>query len=207
MGRITDAVHADHRDLESYYERILHAEDEDEQTRLQNHFTWELARHVVGEDLVVFPALEKYLRDGDATEDRQKHHIVSVFLGFYRETRNDGSRQIKQKLQVFQDLNCADPRFIPTLTILMDDLKEHIHTEETMDLVKLENAVTAEESERLAQSFGRTKLFAPTRAHPELPDRPPYETAMGLLMAPLDHLQDLFRRWPEGEMNPEAEVE
>lgn len=79
MGRITDAVQADHRDLESYYERILHAEGEDEQTRLQNQFTWELARHVVGEDLVVFPALERYLRDGDATEDREKHHIVSVF--------------------------------------------------------------------------------------------------------------------------------
>lgn len=89
----------------------------------------------------------------------------------------------------------------------MDDVKEHIHAGETMDLVKLENAVTAEESERLAQSFGRTKFFAPTRAHPALPDRPPYETAMGLLMAPLDHLQDLFRRWPEGEMSPEAEVD
>lgn len=72
-----------------------------------------------------------------------------------------------------------------------------------MDLVKLENAVTAEESERLAQSFGRTKFFAPTRAHPGLPDRPPYETVMGLLMAPLDRLQDLFRRWPQGEREME----
>lgn len=103
-------------------------------------------------------------------------------------------------------MSCTDPRFIPTMTILMDDLKACARTEETMDLVKLENAVTAEESERLARSFGRTKYFAPTRAHSSMPDRPPYETAVGLLTAPLDQLQDLFRRWPESESSePEKE--
>lgn len=101
-------------------------------------------------------------------------------------------------------MNHFDPRFIPTITILMDELRAHIHnTEETMDLVKLENAVTAEESHRLAQSFGRTKFFAPTRAHPSMPDRPPYATAGALLTAPIDHLQDMFRRWPEGEFSLE----
>lgn len=112
--------------------------------------------------------------------------------------------QIKEKLQVFQDMNYSDPRFIPTMTILMDELRAHVHnTEEMMDLVKLENAVTAEESQRLAQSFDRTKSFAPTRAHPSMPDRPPYATLGTLLTAPVDHLQDLFRRWPEGEFSLE----
>lgn len=84
----------------------------------------------------------------------------------------------------------------------MDDLAAHIHTEETLDLVKLESSITDEESQRLARSFNRTKWFAPTRAHPTLPDRPPYETAAALLAAPLDHLQDLFRRWPDPELYP-----
>lgn len=79
MGRITDVICADHRTLESYYDRILHAEDGDEQTRYQNNFTWELARHVVGEEIVLFPALEKYLRDGDATENRRQHQTVSFY--------------------------------------------------------------------------------------------------------------------------------
>lgn len=84
MRRITDSVRADHRTLESLYDRIIHAEDGDEQVRLQNQFTWELARHVVSEELVLFPALEKYLRDGDAAQDRQEHHIVglSLIVGF-----------------------------------------------------------------------------------------------------------------------------
>lgn len=76
MDRITDAICADHRDLKSYHDRIVQTEDPDEQTRWQNMLTWELARHVVGEELVLYPALEKHLRD-DAAEDRQQHQTVS----------------------------------------------------------------------------------------------------------------------------------
>lgn len=83
----------------------------------------------------------------------------------------------------------------------MDDLAQHMHDVETIDLVKLESAITPEESERLGKSFDRTKIFMPTRSHPSLPDRPPYETATGLMAAPLDHLQDIFRRWPDDGVN------
>jgi hypothetical protein len=103
-------------------------------------------------------------------------------------------------------MSCSDPRFIPTLTILMEDLSAHVHNEETRDLVKLEATITAEESDRLARSFDRTKRFSPTRAHPELPD-PPYETVAGLMTAPLDHLLDLFRRWPGDDLTSIPDME
>lgn len=74
--RITDAICTDHRDLGSYYNSIVDAEDGDEQTRYQNQFTWELARHVVGEELVLYPALEAQLPDGD-TSNRRQHRTVS----------------------------------------------------------------------------------------------------------------------------------
>ncbi|KAJ5179950.1 hypothetical protein N7492_003160 [Penicillium capsulatum] len=182
--RITDAIRADHQQLQSYYDQILHAPDEDEQTRYQNQLVWELARHIVGEDLVVYPALEQTTRDG--ARDRQT---------------------IKEQLAIFQDLHCSDPRFLPSMTLLMDQLAAHVHMEETVDLVKLEGAVTSEESARLARSFGRTKHFVPTRAHPSAPDRPPYQTPVALLTAPLDSLQDLFRRWPESEFSPQPPME
>lgn len=87
------------------------------------------------------------------------------------------------------------------MTLLMDQLAAHIHIEETIDLVKLENAITSDESARLARSFDRTKHFVPTRAHPSAPDHPPFQSPVALLTAPLDILQDLFRRWPEPEGN------
>lgn len=40
-------------------------------------------------------------------------------------------------------------------------------------------------------------MFVPTRSHPSAPDRPPFETAMGLLAAPIDRLMDMFRKFPD----------
>ncbi|PYH67181.1 uncharacterized protein BO88DRAFT_344867, partial [Aspergillus vadensis CBS 113365] len=46
--------------------------------------------------------------------------------------------------------------------------------------------------------------FVPSRSHPSAPDKPPFETAIGLMTAPIDHLADLFRKWPHtsGLPNP-----
>lgn len=98
----------------------------------------------------------------------------------------------------------ADPGFTPTIKALMQDLSEHIKEEESQDLPKLEDALGTEESEDLAKSFGRTKMFVPSRSHPTAPDKPPFETAIGLMTAPVDHLADLFRKWPHtsGMPNP-----
>lgn len=96
----------------------------------------------------------------------------------------------------------TDPHFLPTIKSLMADLSKHIKEEEEIDLVKLEGAITPTESGNLAQSFGRTKMFVPSRSHPGAPDKPPFETAVGLLAAPIDHLADIFRKWPGGSVTP-----
>ncbi|RJE25441.1 hypothetical protein PHISCL_02197 [Aspergillus sclerotialis] len=77
-SNISDTIKQDHREIESYYKVIISTRDADEQTRFQNMFTWELARHSVGEELVLYPAIEKYVRDGiEATnKDRQEHQVV-----------------------------------------------------------------------------------------------------------------------------------
>jgi len=186
--RISDAIKKDHREIESYYEQIVGTSDETEQRKYQNQFTWELARHSIGEELVVYPAFEKYVSNGVelADKDRQEHQSV------------------KEQLKIFQNLKPSDPQFIPTIKALMEDLSQHIKEEETNDLPKLEEALSQEESEKYSTSFGRTKMFVPSRSHPSAPDKPPYETVVGLLAAPIDHLADLFRKWPHtsGMPNP-----
>lgn len=78
MSRLIDTIKQDHRELESYYDRITKSQDKDEQTRYQNQFTWELARHSIGEELVVYPAFERLLADGKsmADKDRREHQTV-----------------------------------------------------------------------------------------------------------------------------------
>lgn len=73
----------------------------------------------------------------------------------------------------------------------------HIKEEEEHDLVKLEEAILPMRSQHLAQQFEMTKSFTPTRSHPSAPNKPPFETAVGLMTAPLDKIRDLFRDWPD----------
>ena len=72
---ISDVIKKDHREIESYYERIIRSSDMDEQRRFQNMFTWELARHSIGEEIVVYPVFEKLISGGIdmADKDRKQH--------------------------------------------------------------------------------------------------------------------------------------
>lgn len=77
-SNISDTIKQDHRDIESYYKVIISTEDADEQTRFQNIFTWELARYCAGEELVLYPAIEKYVRDGIEATNKDKKELQVV---------------------------------------------------------------------------------------------------------------------------------
>ncbi|KAI6088457.1 hypothetical protein F4821DRAFT_233787 [Hypoxylon rubiginosum] len=178
---ISSIICQDHREIERYYKKIVNSTEPDLQRRYQNAFVWELTRHAIAEELVVYPAIETGVNNGKAMadHDRAEHQIT------------------KDQLYKFQNLNPGDEDFIPTLVTLMEDLKVHIKEEEEHDLVKLEEALLPARSKDLAQQFEMTKAFTPTRSHPSAPNKPPFETAAGLMTAPLDKLRDMFRAWPD----------
>lgn len=83
MSSVSDAVIKDHRELEQYYNEVINSADRDHQQRFGNQFVWELARHSIGEELVVYPAMEKYMGTKGkemADHDRQEHHRVIGWL-------------------------------------------------------------------------------------------------------------------------------
>lgn len=110
--------------------------------------------------------------------------------------------KVKEQLKKFQNLTAGSSEFTPTIKSLMADLSQHIKEEEEQDLPALEQELSAEESESLSKSFSRTKAFVPSRSHPSAPNKPPFETAVGLLAAPIDHLADLFRKFPDETISP-----
>jgi len=189
MSTISDAIMKDHRELEQYYKEIVNSNDPDHQERFGNQFIWELARHSVGEELIVYPAFEKYMGDKGkkmADDDRTEHH------------------QVKELLKQFQKLKPSNQDYIPRLQQLWSILSEHIKQEEERDLPALESALqsSSQDSGSLAKSFGRTKAFVPSRSHPSAGENPPFETVMGLLTAPIDHIADIFRKFPENTVSP-----
>ncbi|WRT68182.1 uncharacterized protein IL334_005157 [Kwoniella shivajii] len=181
MSSISQVIIHDHKELEEYYNNIISSTTKDDKIRWQNQFTWELARHSIGEELVVYPAFEKYLADGKAMADQDRAEHAKA----------------KELLYKFQSLSPDQSEFEPTIKKLWSELTEHIKGEEQDDLPKLEKSLPGEESANLAASFQNTKKFVPTRSHPSAPDKPPFETVAGLLAAPMDKLGDLFRKFPK----------
>ncbi|KDQ09305.1 hypothetical protein BOTBODRAFT_164979 [Botryobasidium botryosum FD-172 SS1] len=179
---ISSAVVQDHDELREYYQRIKAAADDDERTRWANQFRWELARHSIGEELVVYPEYERLLgAEGKELADRDRAD----------------HQEVKEQLKVLQDMYVDDPKFQSTLDTLMDSLEEHMNQEESVDLPALEKKLDGTGSEKLLKSFQRTKHFVPTRSHPSAPDKPPFETVAGLMAAPMDKLRDLFSKFPQ----------
>ena len=84
MSTISDTITKDHRELERYYNEVVDSNDHDHQERFGNQFTWELARHSVAEELIVYPAFEKHMGSKGhqmAEADRKDHHRVSPHHG------------------------------------------------------------------------------------------------------------------------------
>lgn len=60
------------------YIRCVNAKDVDGASRWVRQLTWEVARHAVGEEIVVYPLMEKHMGDQGkklADEDRDAHQV------------------------------------------------------------------------------------------------------------------------------------
>jgi len=202
MTTISEAITRDHREIKDYYNEVVGSSDVAHQTSYGNLLVWELARHSVGEELILYPAFEQYMGEKGkemADKDREQHHEVKILL------------------KKFQALTPRDEDYRETLDQLMGPLREHMEEEERDDLPAIEEALksnledqngsaapdpsslssTVVDSQTLARRFALTKKFVPTRSHPSAGEHPLFESAMGLLAAPIDHLMDLMRKFPD----------
>ncbi|CAF2752161.1 unnamed protein product [Rotaria sp. Silwood2] len=112
LKSIFNLVKTDHANVKQAYENYISAEDNlDEQNRWANEFRWELARIIVAEELVVYPAIEKHLGDEGkriAHEDRAEHH------------------KIKELLKKLETTSVSDPDYRVTFDTAKDFLMYHI---------------------------------------------------------------------------------
>ncbi|KAI5268860.1 hemerythrin HHE cation binding domain protein [Aureobasidium subglaciale] len=180
--RVSELIKHDHAELRIYKNNIINGANGDEKRRWQNQFVWELARHSIAEELVVYPAMEKNIPGGKemANRDRLEH------------------QKVKDLLYHFQNLRPGDKEFTPVLDALWENLENHIKEEESHDLPLLEKHTPPIDSANLSTDFDRCKMFVPTRSHPMAPNTGgPFETVASLMTAPLDRLGDMFRRYPK----------
>ena len=208
MSTITNAISRDHRELADYYKNILNAPDSDTSTRWQNQFTWALARHLVAEEFVLYPAFEKTLGERGriiVDKERFEHEYVSYLKLLHRRCISRLSydtAQVREKLKDFQSLEAGTAEFMPALKTLMDALVACINEEEMADLPALDRALSSEQSNSMERSFRRIKSLASSRSHPVALNTSLLETVAWILAAPFDQLGDLFRKFPVEIVSP-----
>lgn len=102
-------------------------------------------------------------------------------------------------------MKATDSGYVPKLKELWGILGQHIKEEEKDDLPALESALAKADkgtSESLAKNFGRTKMLVPSRSHPSTGENPLFEGPLGMLAAPIDHIADIFRKFPDNTISP-----
>lgn len=106
---------------------------------------------------------------------------------------------MKELLKEFQNMRATDSEYVPKLKEIWRPLYEHMKEEEDQELPMLEKVLEGEKSRALSDEFDKTKAFVPTRSHPSAGENPPFETAMGLMTAPIDKVADVFRKFPSNK--------
>lgn len=180
---VTQCVIDDHKEIKGCYEKLKALPDKEAQ-KWFHQLMWTIARHSAAEELVVYPMLEKAGPIGKELADKSR----------------DDHLRVKEALCELDGTEIS-PVIRGKIDRMMTELLEHIQMEEDVggDLDQLRKSVSIQDLVKAGSSFERTKMFVPTRAHPNAPDKPPFETVVGLMTAPLDKLKDVFRTFPDKE--------
>lgn len=178
---IIDEIKKDHRDVEDYYNKYKTAKDMEEAKKWFNQFLWALCCHSVAEEIIMYNMLESINPRGKelAMKSREDHRELKEMLENLR----------KEKDEV---------EFERKFDALFKTLQEHVHMEEVEDLVFLQEHVSLEKRQVAAKMFLMKKHLVPTKPHPWIPDKPTaIELGLGLLVTPIDKLNDMFKKFPK----------
>lgn len=114
MGRVSDPIIKDHEELKSSYDKIMNSDNHATLGEYQNQFVWELARHSISEEIVVYPAMEKHVPNGKemAEKDRQEHRAVRLTTSVCARTegtRTDASSRKRRSRRSFTSSRASNP--------------------------------------------------------------------------------------------------
>jgi hemerythrin-like domain-containing protein len=163
----------DHGNVEELFHRFETAapDDVEELARVRDLVIEHLSRHAVVEEQVFYPAIRTKLGDERAftvLEGLEEHHVV------------------KATLSELEKMAPTHERFRAKFTVLIESVRHHVEEEENDMFPQVRDAFSVEELNTMGEQMEAAKKIAPTRAHPFVPDVPPFNVLLGLPIAVLD---------------------
>ena len=133
----------------------------------------ELVRHSVAEEMYVYPAMKKYLPDGDEAVD----HDV------------EEHKELEQTMKKLESVDALSPEFTQLLGELEDILRDHVSDEENEQFPQLRAQVPREELIEIGGKVENAKKLAPTRPHPLAPNNEVFHKLVGPGVGLVDRLR------------------
>jgi hemerythrin superfamily protein len=171
---VVDVLTADHRDVTALIQEIWTVKDPMIRRDLTDTAISELVRHAVAEEMYVYPAMKKYLDDGEKAVE----HDVSEH------------QELEEAMKTLESVDVSSAEFDTNLRHLESVLADHVQDEETEQFPELRRKVPAEELVELAGKVETAKKLAPTRPHPGAPNNELFHKLAGPGVGLVDRLRD-----------------
>jgi hemerythrin superfamily protein len=171
---VVDVLIADHRDVTGLIGEIWTVKDPMIRRDLTDTAISELVRHAVAEEMYVYPAMKKYLDDGEKAVE----HDISEH------------KELEEAMKTLEDVDVSSAEFDNHLRHLESVLADHVQDEESEQFPELRRTVPAAELEELAGKVETAKKLAPTRPHPGAPNNELFHKLVGPGVGLVDRLRD-----------------
>jgi hemerythrin superfamily protein len=171
---VVDVLVSDHRDVTALIGEIWQVADPMIRRDLTDTAISELVRHAVAEEMYVYPAMRKYLADGDKAvqHDVEEHE------------------ELERTMKRLEGAEISGGEFEAALRRLEELLRDHVQDEETEQFPELRRRVPREELVELAGKVETAKKLAPTRPHPGAPHSEVFHKVVGPGVGLVDRLRD-----------------
>jgi hemerythrin superfamily protein len=170
---VVDVLTTDHHEVLELLEQVPGADPAQRRDMVETVIA-ELVRHSVAEEMYVYPAMREHLPDGEAQvqDDIEEH------------------QQLVEVMKELEDVDSADPHFLPTLGRLEQVLRHHVSDEENEQFPQLRARLTREQLVEIGGKVEAAKKAAPTRPHPSAPHSALFHKTLGPGVGLVDRLRD-----------------
>jgi hemerythrin superfamily protein len=176
-GNVIQELTADHREVDQLFAEIdALGPGAPGRRELADELTKELVRHSVAEEEYLYPAVRRFVDDGDDLADQEVADHAEV----------------ERLLKELEGCEAGDPRFDSLITQLKTSVTSHVSDEEKRLFPLLAESCKPEFLMELGEKVRRAKETAPTRPHPSAPDTPPANKLLAPGMGMVDRVRDLL---------------
>jgi hemerythrin-like domain-containing protein len=171
---VVDLLTTDHHEVIDLLQQIKISTDAEERRDLADTVISELVRHSVAEEMYVYPAMKKYLPDGDqAVEHDVEEH-----------------KELEKTMKKLESVDAQGSDFTQLLADLENILRDHVRDEENEQFPQLRAQVPRKELIEIGEKVEDAKKLAPTRPHPMAPNNEVFHKLVGPGVGLVDRLRD-----------------